>query len=320
MTAINGVAVVDKVRAALDEAEAAGLPKPGRPALVKATGATEHQVRKALEDLADSNSASSSSAVTSDSEPPPATAEHEHQPVPTAPDMIEPESSGAPDEPVTFTRTPPGSPAGGWAGEGVTSPPPAGRQANSSRPITLWPVTPRRLTELNQRMASTIQSASSPAPPPAPRQPAARTPRPWPLMLIGLAAAVAVWSGWVGLGEMAGFGPINLLPGIGSGFTLNTAVVLPISVEAYAAYALRVWLSTSHHSARTVSFAKTSTIASLAIGAGAQIAYHLMAAAGYTRGPWWVTMLVSMVPVVVLGLASALAKLVTSDRQSGESQ
>jgi hypothetical protein len=320
LTATNGVAVVDKVRAALAEAEAAGLPKPGRPALVKATGATEHQVRKALEDLAGSYPASSSSAVTSDSEPPPATAEHGHQPAPTAPDMIELQPSGAPAKPATFTRTPPGSPAGGWAGDGVTSPPPARHQPITSGPITPWPVAPRRLTELNQQMAATIQSASSPEPPPAPRQPAARAPRPWPLALIGLAAAVAVWSGWVGLGTMAGFGVIQPLPGIADGFRLNTAIVLPISVEAYAAYALRVWLSTSTHSARTVRFARTSAIASLVIGAAAQVAYHLMAAAGYTRAPWPVVMLVAIIPVVVLGLASALAKLVTSDRQAGESR
>ena len=37
----------------------------------------------------------------------------------------------------------------------------------------------------------------------------------WPLFLIAAPAAVAVWSGWVGLGEMCGFGPVDLLPGIG---------------------------------------------------------------------------------------------------------
>jgi hypothetical protein len=28
----------------------------------------------------------------------------------------------------------------------------------------------------------------------------------WPLFLIAAPAAVAVWSGWVGLGQMCGFG------------------------------------------------------------------------------------------------------------------
>lgn len=119
MTATNGVAVLEKVRAALDEAEAAGLPKPGRPALVKATGATEHQVRKALEtleDLAGPYPASSPSALTSDSEPSPATASDEHEPTPTAPHMIEQDSPGEPAQPAPVTQMPPAPPATGPAG------------------------------------------------------------------------------------------------------------------------------------------------------------------------------------------------------------
>jgi cytochrome bd-type quinol oxidase subunit 2 len=116
---------------------------------------------------------------------------------------------------------------------------------------------------------------------------------------------------------MAGFGVIHPLPGIWDALKLNTAVVLPLSVEAYAAYALRVWLSTnSQRSARTLRFAKFSALASLVIGAVAQIAYHLMEAAGYTKAPWPIVMLVAVIPVIVLGLASALAKLVTSDEET----
>jgi cytochrome bd-type quinol oxidase subunit 2 len=138
--------------------------------------------------------------------------------------------------------------------------------------------------------------------------------KPWPLLIIGLAAAVAVWSGWVGLGQLAGFGVIHPLPGIWDDLRVNTAVVLPLSVEAYAAYALRVWLATESSNQRTVRFAKWSAIASMIIGAIAQVAYHLMSAAGYHHAPWPVVTLVATVPVVVLGLASALAKLVTTDQ------
>ncbi|RZQ63416.1 ABC transporter permease [Amycolatopsis suaedae] len=144
--------------------------------------------------------------------------------------------------------------------------------------------------------------------------PVVKRPKPWPLIIIGAAAAVAVWSGWVGLGQMAGFGIITPLPGIWDALRINTAVVLPLSVEAYAAYALRVWLGTSKDSSqRTQRFAKWSAIGSLVIGAIAQVAYHLMAAAGYTKAPWPIVMLVAIIPVIVLGLASALAKLVTND-------
>jgi len=65
----------------------------------------------------------------------------------------------------------------------------------------------------------------------------------WPLFLIASPAAVAIWSGWVGLGGLCGFGPIHPLPGIADGFTINTAITLPVGVEAYGAYALRAWLT-----------------------------------------------------------------------------
>ena len=49
--------------------------------------------------------------------------------------------------------------------------------------------------------------------------------RSWPLLLIAAPAMVAIWSGWVALGAMCGFGPVNLLPGIGSGSTLALAAM-----------------------------------------------------------------------------------------------
>jgi hypothetical protein len=179
------------------------------------------------------------------------------------------------------------------------------------------------LRELNKELPSTDTASESASmngqlkssPQNVPTSPSEHPHRPWPLLIIGLAAAVAVWSGWVGLGQMTGFGVISLLPGIWDGLRINTAVVLPVSVEAYAAYALRIWLGIkpTTHTRRTLRFARNSAIISLVIGAVAQVAYHLMSAAGYTRAPWPIVMLVAIVPVAVLGLASALAKLVTKD-------
>lgn len=51
MTAVNGQ-LVTQVREALDTARRAGQPVPGRPTLVRITGATDHAVRKALATLA----------------------------------------------------------------------------------------------------------------------------------------------------------------------------------------------------------------------------------------------------------------------------
>jgi hypothetical protein len=52
MTAPTNGALVAEIRQALASAEAAGEPVPGRPALARITGATEHAVRRALAELA----------------------------------------------------------------------------------------------------------------------------------------------------------------------------------------------------------------------------------------------------------------------------
>jgi hypothetical protein len=133
--------------------------------------------------------------------------------------------------------------------------------------------------------------------------------RPWPLLLLAAPAFVAIWSGWVGLGELTGFGTIHPLPGTAlAGWTLNTAITLPIGVESYAAYALRVWLTGTGND-RAVAFARSSAVASLALGAAGQVAFHLMVAAGVTRAPWWITTIVACLPVAVLGMGATLAHL-----------
>ena len=171
-----------KIHQAIEAARQSGEPRPGRPTLVKLTGATDHQVRKVLAQLA--------------------TSEVIESPTPTA-----------------------GS------------------------------ETAEVLPDSSASLTTDATNHLSPA--------NARLPRPWPLVIIGLAAAVAVWGGWVRLGELTGFGAINLLPGIGRGITLNTAVVLPLSVEFYSAYALRVLLASDRLSAENRRFARRSFVASL---------------------------------------------------------
>ena len=130
----------------------------------------------------------------------------------------------------------------------------------------------------------------------------------WPLFLIASPAAVAIWSGWVGLGGLCGFGPIHPLPGIADGFTINTAITLPVGVEAYGAYALRAWL-TPGVPERAQSFARKSAIGALALGMCGQVIYHLLAAVHAVRAPWPVVVLVSCIPVVTLGFGAALTHL-----------
>ncbi|GIG58879.1 hypothetical protein Lfu02_32510 [Longispora fulva] len=147
-------------------------------------------------------------------------------------------------------------------------------------------------------------------PAPEPVKPVRKV-RSWPVLLLALPAFVAIWSGWVGLGTLTGFGMVNLLPGIvadGHWSTINTAITLPIGVETYAAFALRVWLS-PNVPVRARRFARLSAIASLAVGAAGQVAYHLMTAAHMVEAHWTITTAVASLPVAVLGMGAALAHL-----------
>ncbi len=159
------------------------------------------------------------------------------------------------------------------------------------------------------RQAGTGEPARSPAG--ADRD---RSLRSWPLLILALPAAVAVWSGWVGIGRLTGFGEVHPLPGIWDSLHLDTAVTLPIGIEAYAAYALRAWLSASTTvSARTRRFARWSATGSLALGMAGQVAYHLLTQAHSAHAPWGITTAVSCLPVLVLGMGAALAHMIRAD-------
>jgi len=144
-----------------------------------------------------------------------------------------------------------------------------------------------------------------------------RTIRSWPLLVLAIPAAAEVWSGWVGIAQKTGFGLVSPLPGIWPALHLDTAITLPVGVEAYAAYALRAWLARDRTiSARTRRFAKWSAICSFALGMAGQVAYHLMAQAGTVRAPWAITTAVSCLPVLVLGMGTALAHMLRADAET----
>ena len=150
-------------------------------------------------------------------------------------------------------------------------------------------------------------------PPPGPAVPTTPPPdrqiRSWPILLLALPAFVAIWSGWVGLGELTGFGPVKLLPGIWDAVSVNSAITLPVGMETYAAYALHVMLS-ARVGPRARTFARWSALGSLVLGGAGQVAYHLMSAARIAHAPWQITALVACLPVAVLGMGAALAPLV----------
>ena len=125
--------VIQQVREHIATAKAAGRPAPGRPTLVRLTGATDHQVRRALAVLAQDDEDLTTSTIQDDSDPP------APRPDTTSATIVD----YATTSPTALTR-PPQSATGGDGGDARV---------------------------------------------------AARPPRPWPLLIIGLGAAVAVWSG-----------------------------------------------------------------------------------------------------------------------------
>ncbi|MEU5949628.1 ABC transporter permease [Micromonospora sp. NPDC047465] len=186
-------------------------------------------------------------------------------------------------------------------------PAPAPAAPEHTPPADPTPTTPPKITPAEPAEQVTAVGHPDTSASPTPARPAVV----WPVILLALPAFVAIWGGWVGLGGLTGFGKVNLLPGIGSGWTIDTAITLPIGVETYGAYALYVWLS-GRVPDRARRFAKWSAIASLAVGALGQVAYHLLVAAGMTSAPWWITTAVACLPVAVLGMGAALAHLVRS--------
>ncbi|GAA3068495.1 ABC transporter permease [Pseudonocardia yunnanensis] len=156
--------------------------------------------------------------------------------------------------------------------------------------------------------APAAPSTPEPVAPVAPKR--VRVPR-WPISIIALGAFVSIWGGWVGLGRMTGFGKVQLLPGIADSFVIDSAITLPLGVEAYAAYALWVWLAppTAQITTRARRFACWSAIAGLALGVFGQATYHLLVTTGATTAPWPVVTFVSCLPVLVLGAGAALAHL-----------
>ncbi|MEU2984941.1 ABC transporter permease [Micromonospora aurantiaca] len=217
---------------------------------------------------------------------------------------------GAPKagELLALLKAEPATPPIDSTGPDATDPAPAPVVPEPAPPVEPDPTPAPKITTAEPDAEATL--VSRPDTPTADEP--GRRPVVWPVVLMALGAFVAVWSGWVGLGKLTGFGKVDLLPGIvepGSWATIDSAITLPIGVEAYAAYALYVWLS-GRVPTRARTFAKWSALASLAVGALGQVAYHLLTAYDVTAAPWWITTLVSCLPVAVLGMGAALAHLV----------
>lgn len=277
----NGT-LVNAVRARLAEDLARTGVRPGRRRLARDFSVTEHAVRQALDTLAAEKEASQRATAT----------------LPTV-------DAG---------------PGAGEAAPTQSTPNPPGRPMGDTQPTRIHPVDfvdhgAGEMTSEKTDVIPVVGVANIATDTHSGVQ--ARPVRRWPLLLIALPAFVAIWGGWVGLGRMAGFGPVEPLPGI-STLTIDLAITLPIGVEVYSAYAMSVWLGGRVNGRAARQFASWSALSSLLVGAAGQVAYHLMDAAGMTVAPWWVTAVVATLPVATLGMAAALHHLIVENSHSAE--
>lgn len=139
-------------------------------------------------------------------------------------------------------------------------------------------------------------------------------PRRWPLAAMSVPAMLAIWSGWVGLGEMTGYGPVKILPGIAD-VTVNTAIALPVGVEIFAVTTMSVWFSPAPLRVRTRRTAMVLSLVSALLGLAGQVGYHVLVAGGTKTAPDWLTMFVACLPVLIVVCAAALFHMVSADRQ-----
>jgi hypothetical protein len=111
----------------------------------------------------------------------------------------------------------------------------------------------------------------------------------------GISAAVASWSALYGLALRCGWSHL-------------TAPLFPLTVDAYAVAALRVWLGRGTGSASARLRARRNAVLAIVASMAGNAALHA-AAAGVYSITWPVVVAVSAVPPVTLGLVSHLFAL-----------
>lgn len=106
---------------------------------------------------------------------------------------------------------------------------------------------------------------------------------------------------------ISSFGALRGLA-LAAGWPVRSAPLLPITVDAYAATATRVWLSSGTRSHRARRFARANALSAIVLSLTGNAVYHLIAA-GLLAASWEVVVVVGAVPALILGLVSHLAVL-----------
>ncbi|WP_203910458.1 DUF2637 domain-containing protein [Rhizocola hellebori] len=115
-----------------------------------------------------------------------------------------------------------------------------------------------------------------------------------------VSAVSAAISSFAGLRELA----------VVAGWPKPLSFMFPLTIDAFALTATRVWLIKATGSSKARRFARTNAILAILMSLAGNACWHLIAA-GLLRTSWLVVVAVGAVPALVLGLVSHLAVLRT---------
>jgi hypothetical protein len=129
---------------------------------------------------------------------------------------------------------------------------------------------------------------------------------------VGIVAAVASWSGWVGLAERAGFDQSFGMDLWSWHVHPSVAWIFGICVDLFAAVAVRIWMTAHWSSVKTRKTARVWAFITIAIGVLANSTYHVLDALD-VKAPIYVIVMISAVPPIMLGVVVHLAVMYGDD-------
>lgn len=129
---------------------------------------------------------------------------------------------------------------------------------------------------------------------------------------VGIVAAVASWSGWVGLAERAGFDQAFGMDLWSWHVQPSVSWIYGICVDLFAAAAVRIWMTAHWSTKSTRNTARGWAFTTIGIGVLANSTYHVLDALN-VHAPIPIIILFSAVPPIMLGVVVHLAVMYGDD-------